>query len=81
MVKKKVAIYKRTVFWQMLQKSLALFSGPAMFTLHEFKAGTVLMIIAGIIGTSAALISIWFVDNDNNGIVDLFEWGNDDQST
>lgn len=73
----KKAIYKRTIFWQMFRNSLSLLSGPIMFSLHEFKATDTTMLVAGIIGFIAALVSIWFVDNDNNGVVDLFEWGDE----
>lgn len=65
--------WKRTVFWDRVTKSLALF-GPSggvvvgKYTEDPFWTGVGIacLLLAGI-------ISIWLTDKDNNGIIDLFE--------
>lgn len=65
--------YKRTIFWENLKRTFAVFSGPAVFGLHEFGAADGWMITAAVFSMLGGVISIWMTDHDNNGIVDLFE--------
>ena len=67
------AFYKKTSFWENIKRTLALFSGGAVFTLHELDVDNTLMIIAGVISFIVATISIWFTDQNNDGIIDLFD--------
>jgi hypothetical protein len=70
---KSVSWYKRTIFWEMVKRTLAVVSGPTVYGLHELAVGDTTMLIAGSVAMIAAVISIWFVDNDSDGIIDLFQ--------
>jgi len=65
--------WKKSLFWQNMAKTCALFGGPVTAGLHEFEAASVWVWVSGIIAMLGALIGIWMSDNNNNGIVDLFE--------
>lgn len=65
--------WKKTAFWGMVRNTIAVFTGPTMIGLHEFGAADVFTIVAGCMGFLGAILSIWIVDNDKDGIVDLFQ--------
>lgn len=65
--------WTKTRFWENIKRTLATFTGPTMVGLHEFGAADGWMITAGVMGFLGAILSIWMTDNDNNGVVDLFE--------
>jgi len=66
-------IWQKTIFWENIKRTLAVFSGPVVAGMHEFGAADGWMIAAGIISMISGVISIWMTDHDNDGIVDLFE--------
>lgn len=65
--------WKKTSFWDMVIKTLALF-GPGggvaigTYVQDRFWVGMGVACLA-----VSAVLSIWFVDKDNNGTVDLFQ--------
>ncbi|HZI24814.1 MAG TPA: hypothetical protein VFD46_07050 [Chryseolinea sp.] len=65
--------YHKTKFWVMVRNSLTIFTGPAVLGMHEMGSADVWLRTAGAIGWAGTLLTIWFVDSDNNGTVDLFE--------
>lgn len=69
----KFKFYKKTAFWNNIRNTIAVFTGPTMIGLHEFGAADVFTIVAGSMGFAGAILSVWVVDHDKNGIVDLFE--------
>lgn len=73
MEKKKVSIFKKTIFWENVKRSLAILSGPTVYSLHELQVDDTYMLIAGAVTMFTAILAIWMVDNDKNGIIDLFE--------
>jgi len=64
---------KKVSFWENVKRTIATFSGPTVVGLHEFGAADMYVIAAGVLSMIGAVISIWFSDNNNDGIVDLFE--------
>lgn len=65
--------YKKTIFWENVKRTLATFSGPTMLGLHEFGTADKWMMLAGGIGMLGGMLAIWMTDQDNNGLVDIFE--------
>lgn len=65
--------WRKTIFWENIKRSLAIFTGPTVVTLHEFEAADVWVMVVGAMGFIGGLISVWMTDHDNDGIVDLFE--------
>jgi hypothetical protein len=65
--------WKKTIVWENLKKTIAVFAAPGVVGLHEMGASDLWMIIAGGFSFTGAVLAIWAVDNDKNGIVDLFE--------
>lgn len=65
--------YTKTIFWENLKRTFATFSGPAVVGMHEFGAADGWMLAAGIFSLLGGILSIWMTDQDNNGVVDLFE--------
>ena len=65
--------WKKTTFWELVKKTIAVFAAPGVVGLHELGAADVWMRIASLISIVGALLAIWAVDHDKNGIVDLFE--------
>lgn len=65
--------YKKTFFWNRVRDSLALLGPTGGILVGEFTSN---LWAIGISISSALIvgwIAIWFVDNDKNGFVDLFE--------
>jgi hypothetical protein len=69
----KYKIWKRVAFWENIKKTIAIFAAPGVVGLHQFGAADHWMIIAGSFSFLGAALAIWFCDNNNNGIVDLFD--------
>lgn len=65
--------WKKTVFWENVKKTIAVFAAPGVVGLHEMGAADHWMIIAGGFSFVGAVLAIWAVDNDKDGIVDLFQ--------
>lgn len=65
--------WKKTIFWNSVRNTIAIFTGPTMIGLHEFGAADGFTIAAGCMGFMGAILSVWIVDHDKNGLVDLFE--------
>jgi len=65
--------WKRTVFWENVKKTIAVFAAPGVVGLHELGASNNLMIVAGGLSFIGAVLAIWAVDHDKNGVIDLFE--------
>lgn len=63
----------KTIFWENMKKTCAVFGGPAVAGLHSLDAANEWIWFAGLFATLGALLSIWMVDNNKDGIVDLFE--------
>lgn len=70
---KNVPFYKKTIFWENVKRSLAILSGPTVYSLHELQVDNTYMLIAGAVTMFAAILAIWMTDNNKNGIIDLFE--------
>lgn len=69
----KYKFWKSTQFWENVKKTIAVFAAPGVVGLHEFGASDGWLMIAGGFSFLGAILAIWAVDNDKNGIVDLFE--------
>lgn len=65
--------WRRTIFWENMKKSCALFGGPVTAGLHQFQAADLWVCLSGAIAMLGALLAIWATDNNKDGIVDLFE--------
>ena len=65
--------WTKTLFWENMKKSCALFGGPVTAGLHQFEAADVWVILSGGISMLGALLAIWATDNDKDGTVDLFQ--------
>ena len=69
----KYKFYKKTAFWENVKKTIAIFGAPGIVGLHEFGAADGWLKFASVITIFGAMLAIWCVDHDNNGIVDFFE--------
>jgi len=69
----KYKIWKRTPFWENIKKTIAVFAAPGVVGMHELGAADHWMLIAGGFSFMGAVLAIWAVDHDKNGIIDLFE--------
>lgn len=65
--------YHRTIFWENIKRTLATFSGPAVMGVHELGAGDKWVVTAGVLAMLGGVLAIWMTDQNNNGIVDIFE--------
>lgn len=65
--------YKKTLFYENVKKTIAIFGAPGVVGMHELGAADHWMIIAGAFSCIGAILAIWAVDHDKNGIIDLFE--------
>lgn len=68
-----VKFWKKTIFYENVKKTIAVFGAPGVVGLHEFGAADHWMIIAGSLSFVGAILAIWATDNDKNGIVDIFQ--------
>lgn len=69
----KVKFWKKTIFYENVKKTIAVFGAPGVVGLHEFGAADHWMIIAGSLSMIGAILAIWATDNDKDGMVDLFQ--------
>jgi hypothetical protein len=65
--------WKKTLFWENVKKTIAVFGAPGVFGLHELGAADKWMAAAVAFSLFGAVLAIWAVDNDKDGIVDLFQ--------
>lgn len=65
--------WKRTIFWENVKKTIAVFAAPSVVGLHELGAADHWMVIAGALSMIGAVLAIWATDNDKDGVVDLFQ--------
>lgn len=65
--------WKRTIFWENVKKTIAVFAAPGVVGLHELDAARGVILAAGAFSLLGAVLAIWAVDNDKNGFVDIFE--------
>ena len=65
--------WRKTIFWQRLRDSLAIFGMPSGALAAYMKANPFWLLLSVVSGILIALIAIWMADKDNNGIVDIFE--------
>ena len=68
-----MSFFKKTIFWENVKKSIAVFGAPGVVGIHEFGGADIWMRVAGGLAVVGAVIAIWMVDNDRDGIVDLFQ--------
>lgn len=66
-------IFKRTFFWQRVRDSLAIFGTPGGAIAAYMDANPLWLTLSAVSAVGVALIAIWMVDHDKNGIVDIFE--------
>ena len=63
----------KTIFWQRLIQTLALLGTPGGILAGHLITDKPLLLIGAACAALSAVLAIWFVDSDKNGIVDLFE--------
>lgn len=68
-----VKFWKKTIFWSKLRDTFGLIGGPTPAGLHEFGAADHWIIISGIIALAGVGLGMWMVDNDKDGVIDLFQ--------
>lgn len=68
-----MSFLKKTIFWENVKKSIAVFGAPGVVGIHEFGGADIWMRVAGGLAVIGAVIAIWMVDNDKDGVVDLFQ--------
>jgi hypothetical protein len=65
--------WRKTIFWENVKKTIAVFAAPGVVGLHEIEAARGLILAAGALSMAGAVLAIWAVDNNKDGIVDIFE--------
>jgi hypothetical protein len=65
--------WTKTIFWDNLKKTCALFGGPVTAGLHQFQAADAYVWLSGALAMLGAVLTIWATDNNKDGVVDLFE--------
>lgn len=65
--------WKYTTFWDKVIKSLALFGTPVGISAGYFQANPTYLFIGGICAFVSAALAIWMVDENNDGLVDIFQ--------
>lgn len=65
--------WKKTIFWENMKRTIAVFAAPGVVGLHELDAARGLILAAGALSMIGAVLAIWAVDNNKDGIVDIFE--------
>ena len=65
--------WQKTIFWELVKKTIAVFAAPGVVGLHELNVHDGLMIAAGVLSFLGAVLAIWMTDNDKDGIVDIFQ--------
>lgn len=69
----KVKFWTKTIFWENVKKSIAVFSGPGIFAEFKLDAPEWLLWVTVAFTFAGALLAIWCTDNDKDGTVDLFQ--------
>jgi len=69
----KYQCWKKTGTWENVKKTIAVFAAPGVVGMHEMGAADHWMLIAGGFSFLGAVLAIWAVDHDKNGIIDIFE--------
>ncbi len=65
--------WQKTVFWENVKKTIAVFAAPGVVGMHELDAADGLIWTAGILSMVGAVLAIWATDNDKDGVVDIFQ--------
>lgn len=65
--------WKRTVFWENVKKTIAIFAAPGVVGLHQMGAADIYLWIASGFSIVGAVLAIWAVDTNKDGVVDLFQ--------
>lgn len=68
-----IKFWKKTIFYENVKKTIAVFGAPGVVGLHEFGAADHWMIIAGSLSMIGAILAIWATDSDKDGKIDLFQ--------
>ncbi|GIV35413.1 MAG: hypothetical protein KatS3mg031_2948 [Chitinophagales bacterium] len=66
-------MYKKTIFWENIKRTLAIFTGPATYAIHELNVADTWMVVAAVLFFLSGIISVWMTDMDNDGNVDIFQ--------
>ncbi len=69
----KKVFYKKTIFWEGIKRTCAVYGAPATAGLSFMDAGSGWVILSGVLAGLGAFVSIWLTDKNNNGVIDLFE--------
>lgn len=69
----KRVFWKKTLFWENIKRSCAVFGAPTTAGLAFVEAQTGWVIASGLLSGLGAFIAIWLTDRNNNGVIDLFE--------
>lgn len=72
-IKKTYPFWARTLFWEKVRGTIAMFAAPATASIHMAGGSNFWVGFSGAMGFAGAVLAIWMVDHDKNGIVDLFE--------
>lgn len=65
--------YKKTIFWENIKRTLAIFTGPAAYGIHELDNADTWMKVAAIMFFLSGIISVWMTDRDKDGYVDILQ--------
>lgn len=65
--------WHKQVVWDSIIRTCALFGGPTTAGLSYFEAASCWVILSGVISLFGAVLGIWFVDANKNGVTDIFE--------
>lgn len=68
-----MSFYKKTIFWQRVRDSLAIFGMPSGALAAYVEMNPTWLLISAISGVLIALIAVWMTDNDKDGTIDLFQ--------
>jgi hypothetical protein len=65
--------WRKTIFWENMKKTCALFGGPVTAGLHQFEAANGYVWLSGLLSLLGAALAIWMTDPDKDGTIDLFQ--------
>lgn len=65
--------YTKTFFWSMVRNCLAILGMPTGAVAAYFEMNPKYLLVSAVSAMLFGLVSIVFVDMDNNGTVDIFE--------
>lgn len=63
----------KTIFWENIKRTCAILGGPTAAGLHVFQAGDLWVVVSAAISFLGAILAIWMVDADRDGVVDIFQ--------